>query len=194
MWSIIVVFSLVNALAAAFPVLGAVTAKEHLGGAGAWAAILAARAAGGLIGGTSLLSMRPGRPLLVATLVGMLSVLPVLLLAVPAPLALIVIAALISGVGPMVFNTLWETTLQRHIPASARSRVSSYDWCGSVALQPIGYALVGPLATGVGVSVALYLCGGLEIILVAALLTVHDIRTLPPFPPRPAAAIESAYS
>ncbi len=187
-WSIIVVFSLVNMLAAAFPVLGALTAKRHLGGAAAWAAILASRAVGSLIGSTTLLRLRPRRPLLAATLACMITALPTLLLAVPAPLVVIVIAALISGIGPMVFNTLWETTLQQYIPATARSRVSSYDWFGSIVLQPLGYALIGPLAAGVGVSAALYLCGGLEIVAAATLLTVRDIRTLPPLPaPRPAA-------
>jgi predicted MFS family arabinose efflux permease len=191
-WSIIAVFSLVNTLAAAFPVLGALTAKQHLGGAAAWAAILAFRAVGSLIGSTTLLRLRPQRPLLAATLTGMITALPTLLLAVPAPLVLIVIVGLMSGIGSMVFNTLWETTLQQHIPASARSRVSSYDWFGSIALQPIGYALIGPLATGIGVSAALYLCGGLEIAAVATLLTVREIRTLPPLPGQPTVAIESA--
>ena len=87
----------------------------------------------------------------------------------------------------MALNTLWETTLQQHIPPSARSRVSSYDWFGSIALQPLGYALIGPIAASVGVSSALYLSGGLEIIAVGALLTVRDVRNLPaaPVPPDP---------
>lgn len=191
-WSIIVVFAFVNTVAAAFPVLGALTAKRDLGGAGAWAAILTSRAIGSMIGATSLLRIRPARPLLVAVLAGMAAALPTLLLAVPAPLVLIAIAALLSGIGPMVFNTLWETTLQRHIPASARSRVSSYDWFGSIAVQPLGYALVGPLAAGIGVSAALYLCGGLDVVAVAGLLLVRDIRTLPPFPPAAEKAIETA--
>ncbi len=183
-WSIIVVASLINTLGVAFPVLGAVTAKSHLGGAAAWAAILAFRAVGWLIGSTTLLRLKPRRPLLVAVLAGMITALPTLLLAGPAPLVLIVIAALISGVGSMVFNTLWETTLQQHIPAAARSRVSSYDWFGSIAFAPLGYALIGPLASGVGVSGALYLCGGLDIVAVATLLAVRDIRTLGPHPPQ----------
>lgn len=181
-WSIIVVFSLVNMLGGAFPVLGAVTAKRHLGGAAAWAAILGFRGVGWLIGSTTLLRLKPPRPLLAAVLAGMVTALPTLLLAVPAPLVLIVIAALISGFGSMVFNTLWETTLQQRIPAAARSRVSSYDWFGSIAFAPVGYALIGPLAAGVGVSGALYLCGGLDVVLVGTLLAVRDIRTLAPHP------------
>jgi hypothetical protein len=103
-------------------------------------------------------------------------------LAVPAPLALIVPAALIGGVGNMVFNTLWETTLQQHIPEAARSRVSSYDWFGSLALQSLGFALIGPFAAAVGTSTALYICGCVDVALVAALLTLRDIRTVPSMP------------
>ncbi len=182
-WSVIVVFLFVNALGAAFPVLGALTAKRDLGGAGAWAAILAFRAVGWLIGGTTLLRLRPRRPLLAAVLAGMTGALPTLLLAIPAALVVLLIVAVISGIGTAVFNTLWETTLQQHIPTSARSRVSSYDWFGSIALAPLGYALIGPLAASIGVSAALYLCGGLDILAVGSLLAVRDIRTLRP-PPR----------
>ena len=103
-----------------------------------------------------------------------------MLLAVPAPLELIALAAVIAGLGAVMFNTLWETTLQQNIPAEARSRVSSYDWFGSLALQPVGYALVGPLAAALGVSGALYLCGALEIAAVLPLLAIRDIRVMSP--------------
>jgi hypothetical protein len=117
---------------------------------------------------------------------------PTVLLAVPAPLAVIVVAGLFAGVTSMLFNTLFETTLQRHIPRHALSRVSSYDWFGSLALQPIGLALMGPLASAVGVSAALYLCAGLKLLTLCSLLAVKDIRTLGPFPEGPAAAAASA--
>ncbi len=38
----------------------------------------------------------------------------------------------------------------RHIPADALSRVSSYDWMGSLALLPLGFAIAGPVASVVG--------------------------------------------
>jgi hypothetical protein len=181
-WATIAVASIANALGVAFPVLGALVAKRELGGAGAWALILAAQGAGALVAGTVLLRFVPRRPLLVATLIGLLPAIPELLLAVPAPLILITVAALLSGVGGMVFNALWETTLQQHIPAAARSRVSSYDWFGSLALQSLGFALIGPFAAAVGTSTALYLCGALDLVVVSTLLAVRDIRTLTPAP------------
>lgn len=181
-WSIVVVFAFTNAIGAAFPVLGALVAKRDLGGAGAWAAILAFRAAGSLLAGATLLRLSPRRPLLVAVEVGMISALPLFLLAIPAPLVVIMLAGLVSGVCGMTFNTLWETTLQRHIPPEARSRVSAYDWFGSAALTPLGLVVMGPLAAAVGVSAALLMCGGLDLLSVGGLLAVRDIRTLPPGP------------
>ena len=185
-WSIVVVFAFTNAIGAAFPVLGAVVAKRDLGGAGAWAAILAFQAAGSLLAGVTLLRLSPRRPLLVAVAVGMISALPLFLLAIPAPLVVIMLAGLVSGVCGMTFNTLWETTLQRHIPPEARSRVSAYDWFGSAVLTPLGLVVMGPLATAVGVSAALLVCGGLDLLSVGGLLAVRDIRTLPPAPAAPA--------
>jgi hypothetical protein len=191
-WSVIAVFAVTNAVSAAFPVLGAVIAKRHLGGAGAWAAILAFRATGGLIAGATLLRITLRRPLLGAVRVAMVSAVPMFLLALHAPLVLILPAALINGVSGMAFNTLWETTLQQHIPAAARSRVSAYDWFGSLACAPLGLALVGPLAVAIGISNALYLCGGIDVLSVALLLAVRDIRTLAQPPRQVNDAVERA--
>src|SRR4051812_16327190 len=69
---------------------------------------------------------------------------------------------------------LWETTLQ-HIPPTALSRVSAYDWFGSLAIQPIGVALVGPIATAIGITTTLYLAAGLEVLALTALVLMHDI-------------------
>ncbi len=182
LWSTILAFSVVNAVSVGFMVLGAVIVKRHLGGAEAWALILVAQGVGGLLGGIALLRFRPQRPLLIAVLIGLLPIAQLFLVAIPAPLAPITIAALAGGIGGMVFNTLWETTLPQHIPEAVRSRVSSYDWFGSLVLRTAGYAVVGPLATALGNSSALFLCGGLELVAVASLLTIRQIRTLPPHP------------
>jgi MFS family permease len=192
-WSGLVVFSLVNLVASAFPVLGAVVAKENLGGAGAWAAILAVRAAGGLLGATALLRLSPRQPLLIGTLACAVTAVPTMLLAIPAPLAVLLPVTLAAGIGPMVFNTLWETTLLQYVPEHVRSRVSAYDWLGSLALQPLGLALVGPLAGAIGTSAALLACGGIEWLLAASLLTVRDVRNLPPRPRQPDVTPQGAH-
>jgi hypothetical protein len=77
---------------------------------------------------------------------------------------------------------LRETTLQQHIPPTALSRVSAYDWFGSLAIQPIGVALVGPIATAIGITTTLYLAAGLEVLALTALVLMHDICIGPPGP------------
>jgi hypothetical protein len=47
-------------------------------------------------------------------------------------------------------NALWFTALQERIPREALSRVSSYDWLGSLVFQPAGYALARPAAAAIG--------------------------------------------
>jgi hypothetical protein len=68
--------------------------------------------------------------------------------------------------------------LQQNIPAEKLSRVTSYEWFGTLALQPIGYALVGPLASRIDNSSTLYVCGGASLAVTLSLLAVRDVRNL----------------
>ena len=108
--------------------------------------------------------------------------LPLAFLAAPAPVALIALAAFAGGGGLVVANTLWETTIQRHVPGELLSRVSAYDLFGSMACQPIGYVIWGPLAVVLGTSAALWLAFVLMFVTALALLGVREIRELPPYP------------
>jgi hypothetical protein len=143
-WVIVVCAAVGNGFSGTFFVLGAAISKADLGGAGAWALILAAFSVGGLVGGLAVLRIRPHRPLLAACIAVLPWALPPSMLALRAPVYAIASVAFVSGGGLMVFNSLWETTLQRHIPDAALSRVSAYDWFGSLMMQPLGFALVGP--------------------------------------------------
>ena len=69
LWLIVAQYALFNALAfAPFMVLGAIVARDHLGGAVAWGAILATFGAGSIAGALAALRFRPRRPLVAATL------------------------------------------------------------------------------------------------------------------------------
>jgi hypothetical protein len=183
-WSIVGAFGLVNLLISAFSVLGPLVARRELGGATAWAGILAARGAGEVLGALVSLRLRPSRPLLVAVLACGLGCIPTALLAAGATAVWIGATAVAAGAGVMVFNTLWETTLQSNVPAEALSRVSAYDWFGSGTLQPLGFALVGPIAAGLGVTTTLWAAAALELALIGSLLLVRDVRSLGPSGPR----------
>jgi hypothetical protein len=63
---------------------------------------------------------------------------------------LIATAAAVAGAGLSIFSTLWETTLQPEVPREVLSRVSAYDWFGSVAFVPFGYLIAAPLASLLG--------------------------------------------
>ena len=89
--------------------------------------------------------------------VGVAFSVPLACLAVGAPLVVLAAGALLTGVAMMVCNSVWESTLQRHIPRTQLSRVSAYDWFGSLAFQPLGLAIAGPLAAGIGTSETLWL-------------------------------------
>src|SRR5581483_11722419 len=49
------------------------------------------------------------------------------------------------------------TTLQHLVPRAVLSRVTAYDWFGSMACQPIGLAIAGPLAVAIGTGTTLWL-------------------------------------
>jgi predicted MFS family arabinose efflux permease len=146
----LVAFGISNASGAAFFILGPVIAEARLGGAEAWGLILTGGAIGGVTGGLLALRLRPRRPLLVGFAVMSLVALQPLALIGPAPVLLIAGAMLLGfGVGELT-NTWWFTLLQQHVPAHARSRVSSYDSLVSFIFQPIGFLAVGPIGQAIG--------------------------------------------
>jgi nicotinamide riboside transporter PnuC len=79
----------------------------------------------------------------------------------------------------MLGSSLYESTFQRRIPADVLSRVSSYDWFGSMALAPVGYAIWGPIAAAIGTSAALWLAATLMFASVLAPLAIREVRTMP---------------
>ncbi|MGH2914953.1 MAG: MFS transporter [Solirubrobacteraceae bacterium] len=177
-WATILNMAIANMLMAAYPVLGPLICKQHYGGAPAWALLSVVLAAGMLVGGSVLLRYRPRYLLRAGFLAFLPAMLPLVLLGLHAPIYLIAGCAFISGIGMTFDNALWWTAMQQHIPATAISRVSSYDWAGTLAVQPIGYALVGPLSDAIGTSDAIIACGaGATAVTISALL-VRDIRTL----------------
>jgi MFS family permease len=191
-WGIVLGASVANMLAAGYQVLGPIVADRELGGAGAWAAIATCFGIGSLAGGLLVLRRPVARPLLVGTLAVMFWPVTWVLLAIPAPTAVIAGGALLGGAGLMVFNALWEATLQAQIPAESLSRVSAYDWLGSLALNPIGAALVGSIAAGLGVAETLLLCAALATAVNLFVLTLPGVRQtaiLPPAAPQPASSM-----
>ncbi len=177
-WLIVVSASLGNMMSAVWVVLAATWIKQGHGGAGAWTAILVVSAVGALIGGATALRTKPRRPLLVACIVIIPNAVPLVLLALKLPWETLVVAGLVTGFGNMLFNTLWETTLQQHVPPASLSRVSAYDWFGSLLCQPVGLAVAGVAAAAIGMSPTLWIAAAIDLVAIVALLAAPSVRRL----------------
>ncbi len=70
------------------------------------------------------------------------------------------------------------TALQRNVPENALSRISSFDWLGSVALNPIGYALIGPIAASLGTSETLAIAAVLNMLVCVGVVLVPSVRAV----------------
>jgi MFS family permease len=186
LWVIVSQWSLLFLLV--FPVymvLGAVVADDELGGARAWGLILAGDGFGAVVGGLAMLRLRFHRPLAAGVVGAMAFALPLVALATGMPVGVVAVASVATGLGMSVFATAWDTTMQRHVEPEALSRVSSYDWFGTVATLPIGYALVGPLSSVLGIDGALWLAVVVWTTSSLVVLTVPAVRRLTDDPAGP---------
>lgn len=161
-WGVVLLFSLMNiGFSAALGVVGPVRALESWNGAPTWAFLLACFSVGTVAGVVVAMRLRPSRPLLVAMCVAPVMALPIVALAPPWPVLVVGVLAFAAGVASDVFEVLWITALQNNIPADALSRVSSYDYLGSLAFVPIGLAVSGWAVATYGVAPTMWVCAAL---------------------------------
>jgi MFS family permease len=175
---------------APFWVLTPLVAEDELGGASAYATILTAMGVGAILGGLVALRVEPPRPLATAFVLILFEVPVYLALAAAAPVALIASLAFVSSIAFNFANTLWNTVLQANIPAHALSRVSSYDWLGSLVFLPAGYMLAGPAAESFGVSETLVFAAAWSVASTLLVLSLEPIRGVRRA--RPKSALEPA--
>ena len=163
-------------------VLGTYVAKTKLGGSIAWGTILSVETAGAFLGGVLALRVRFGRPLVACLILALPTAALLLVLGLAAPVWLISCVAFANGACLSLGGAVWFSTLQEKIPEHLISRISSFDWFGSVAFNPIGYVLIGPLSELVGVAGALYLSAAVNVaasLVVLAMPSVRAIRSGP---------------
>lgn len=160
-------------------VLGPEVARTSLGGPGAWAAISTASGLGAVLGGIFGLRWHPRFPLRAMFVTSLIGTSPLLvLLAAAAPLPALLGAALISGTSISFFNLVWFTVVQRKIPGTELSRVSSWDALGSYVISPIGLAAAGPVGVALGIPTTLYAAAALGVLGTLAVLAVPSVRNL----------------
>ena len=194
-WATILSFSvLILVSLGPFFVLGAGVARHVYDDVAVFGWVSAAWGAGTVSGATLGARIRPRRPMLA----GMIATLPwplaTGLYALGPPLALLYVAMAAAGVGSGLFAVYWETALAQRIPPHLLSRVSAWDWMGSLALLPLGYLLAGPMAGWLGDTRVLEYGGVIGFVATALGLlprSTRALRHLDDAAPVPAAALAS---
>lgn len=132
-------------------VLGPAVASRSLGGADSWGLVVGAFGLGSVVGGIVALRVPAKRQLRAIFSVALLTVPGILLLAVPAPMAVLALAFLASGIAMSYAGTVYEVVLQQWIPPAVLARVASYDWLVTTVLSSVGLVLAGRFAELFGV-------------------------------------------
>jgi MFS family permease len=159
-------------------VLAPVQMKEAMGGAKDMGIMMFGFGVGAVLGTVFALKLRPRRPLLLGLGVLPAAALWAFALAVPLPLWVLFITALVTGIGMDLMYANWMTTLQTHVPDEALSRVSSYDAFGSMVFAPIGLFLAGPFAHLVGARTALITVGIIIALATSLPLLSKEVRQI----------------
>ena len=160
-------------------VLGPVLVSEELGGAQDWAIITAGFGLGAVLGDLLLLRWRPRFALRVAALMLVGSSFQAAFIGSGLGGWLIAGLEVLAGICVTGTFTLWETSLQEHIPGHALSRVSSYDYLSTSGVIPLGNLIAGAVSTTAGLRPTLM---GMSVVGVAAalvVLAVPAVRRLP---------------
>ncbi|MBO0511066.1 MFS transporter [Streptomyces beijiangensis] len=193
LWSVVVQFAVVNAVVgAAEAVYGPLVARDSLGGPGPWGLALAAFGAGTVGGAMVMMRWKPKRLLFAGTLCVLPLALPSAALALPASATGLTVVMFLTGISIEVFGVSWMTALHQEIPEEKFSRVSAYDWLGSLAMLPLATALAGPAENAFGRSAALWGSSGLVLLLTVAVLCVPAVRNLERRTPADSAPMEPA--
>jgi predicted MFS family arabinose efflux permease len=155
-WVTIAVFSFALLLSfGPWTTLGPTVAEREYGSTGAFGLLAAALGAGTMVGAVLGFRWRPLHPMRAA----FLWILPwpavIGAFGVGVPLLALVPLFAAAGTGIALFGIWWETALAERVPPHTLSRVTAYDWMGSLALLPLGYILAGPLGEALGESVVL---------------------------------------
>ena len=166
-------------------VLGPVLAEQEFGGATSWSIVVAAFGVGSIMGDVLAMRVRMKRPLAVAAAALSVAACQALIIGIGPTIPVIAALEAVTGVAVSLAFTLWETSLQAHVPQASLSRVSSYDYLLTAGLMPLGLAVVGPVAQAIGLRPTLYAMTLLAVPAALALLTIPAVRHLPAPAPTP---------
>lgn len=189
-WATVLCFSaaLFTALAPFF-VLGAAVAQDLYGSDAVYGLSNAAWGVGTVSGAVVGARWKPRFPLRAAVLCAVPWPACIAVFALGPPLPVLYATMAVAGIGIGLFAVWWETALATRIPPHLLSRVSAWDWMGSLALLPLGYLLAGPVADALGAAEVMVVGGLVGTVVMALALLPRSTRELArleePGPPVP---------
>lgn len=152
MWIIIMASLQLMIVVGAEVVLLPVVTREEFGGNFVFAAASVAAGLGGGLAALIWAKIKVPRPGLWSVLSWMLFSSSLLVLLFPVHPWLVIGVYFIVGLSTEPFGVYWPTAIQREVPRELQARVFSVDHMGSLALMPLGMALVGPITEFVGMT------------------------------------------
>jgi MFS family permease len=158
--------------------LGPEVTRDVYGQVGLYGVFVALYGVGCVAGSLLATVWRSARPLRDTLLLAVLWPAMSIVLALGPPRGITGAWMVLAGLQNGLFMVTWETALARHIPPPVLSRVSSYDWMGSLALLPVGFVLAGPLASLLGARVVLGAGGALGVLATLVTLLPKSTREL----------------
>jgi MFS family permease len=178
-WATVAAFSTAILLALTpFFVLGASVSEEVYGTDAVYGIATAAWGVGTLTGAVIGSRWRPARPMYTGVVGSLFWPLAIAVFALGPPVVVVYGVMVFSGIGIGLFTVWWETALAQRIPPHLLSRVSAWDWMGSLALMPIGYVLSGPVGAALGEVEVMTVGGVLGALAMALALLPRSTRTL----------------
>jgi predicted MFS family arabinose efflux permease len=157
---------------------GPLIAEEFLDGAASWAVVISCFGLGFATGGLVAQRLTPRRPIVLSYAVTVLFAGFFVLLSFPAPTAVLGVGAWVGGTVIAISGTLLETTITRQVTPDLRSRVGSFRALGSQVCQPIGFAVIGGVIAGIGLSGVMWLAAAAVLANIAMVLGMPSVRTL----------------
>jgi hypothetical protein len=158
--------------------LGPTISQETYDTAAVYGILASAMGAGTIAGALVGFRWRPRHPMRM----GMLLALPLPIslgcFGLGLPVGVLLPVFVLAGMGIALFDIWWHTALAERVPPHMLSRVTAYDWMGSLALLPIGYVLAGPLGEALGAVEVLTVGSALALAALAGALLFRDVRSL----------------
>lgn len=178
-WVTILVFTgAITCMFAQWYALAPGVARGLYGSAGVFGWLETVAGLGAVCGALASVRWHPRHPLAAGLLMTLVWPVEAFAFARGAPLALVMPCALGTGWSFSLLIIWWESALAQHIPPALLSRVSAYDWMGSLALLPAGYLIAGPAAAAVGARTVLAVGSACGFVLLCLALVPRSTRRL----------------